>query len=121
MAFPARVPARETGVAPATGGAFILRKSSAAEVSERVERLIDRHHGGDTGLAARRLGISSELLAGLLSSDWRQFSLDALVAVIRTHGVTIDWLLGSTSGSWVEKTHSNHTWEPTHIEPETLS
>jgi hypothetical protein len=110
-----------TGVAVAEGGAFILRKSSAAEVSARVHRLIERHHGGDRALAARRLGISSELLGGLLSGDWRQFSLEALVAVIRTHGVTIDWLLGSTSGSWVEMTHSNRTREATNIEPETLS
>jgi hypothetical protein len=31
-----------------------------------------------------------------MSGDWRQFSLDALVAVIRTYDVSIDWLLGST-------------------------
>jgi hypothetical protein len=35
--------------------------------------------------------------------------------------VTIDWLLGSTSGSWAEMTHSNHAREATHTEPETLS
>jgi hypothetical protein len=90
-------------------------------VSTRVDRLIERHHGGDRALAARRFGISAELLGGLLSGDWRQFSLDALVAVIRTHGVTIDWLLGSTSGSWVETTHSDRARGATNIEPETLS
>jgi hypothetical protein len=111
----------ETGVATEEGGAFIFRKSSAAEVSARVDGLIERHHGGDRGLAARRLGITPELLGGLLSADWRQFSLDALVAVIRTHGVTIDWLLGSTSGSWAETTRSDRTWEAMNIEPETLS
>jgi hypothetical protein len=81
--------------------AFTLKKDSATAVSARVEGLIARHHGGDTALAARRLGIDPKLLAGILSGDWRQFSLDALVAVIRTHGVTIDWLLGSP-GSWQE-------------------
>lgn len=98
-----------------------MRRSSAAEVSARVDGLIARHHGGDKGLAARRLGIGSELLGGLLSGDWRQFSLDALVAVIRTHGVTIDWLLGSTSGSWEEMIPGNHVWESANIEPERLS
>jgi hypothetical protein len=68
-------------------------------VSARVDTLIVRYHNGDSALAARRLGIKPELLLGLLSGDWRQFSLDALVAVIRTHGVTIDWLLGSTTAS----------------------
>jgi hypothetical protein len=108
-------------VAAGKGGAFILRKSSAAEVSARVDRLIERHYGGDRALAARRLGISPELMGGLLSGDWRQFSLDALVAVIRTHGVTIDWLLGSASGSWMEATRSGRYWDATNIEPETLS
>jgi hypothetical protein len=105
----------------ASGRRFTLRKSSAAEVSARVEGLIERHHGGDSGLAARRFGISAELLRGLLSGDWRQFSLDALVAVIRTHGVTIDWLLGSTSESWMETTQRGRAREATNIEPETLS
>jgi hypothetical protein len=111
----------ETGLAAPKGGAFILRESSAADVSTRVDRLIERHHGGDRALAARRLGISAELLGGLLSGNWGQFSLAALVAVIRTHGVTIDWLLGPTSGSWVETTHSDRTRGATNIEPETLS
>ena len=98
-----------------------MRESSAAEVSARVDRLIERHHGGDRALAARRLGISAELLAGLLSADWRQFSLDALVAVIRTHGVTIDWLLGSPSGLWPDTMRSERASQATNIEPETLS
>jgi hypothetical protein len=79
-----------------------LRKSSAAEVSARVEGLI-------------------VLPCGLLSGDWRHFSLDALAAVIRIHGVTIDWLLGSASGSWAETTHRGRAWEATNIEPEALS
>jgi hypothetical protein len=90
-------------------------------VSARVEGLIARHHGGDTGLAARRLGIRPELMTGLLSGDWRQFSLDALVAVIRIHGVTIDWLLGSTPGSWEEAMPTRHVRQATHTEPERLS
>jgi hypothetical protein len=69
-------------------------------VSARIDGLIARHHGGDNALAARRLGIDPKLLAGILSGDWREFSLDALVAIIRTHGVTIDWLLGTAPGSW---------------------
>jgi hypothetical protein len=75
-----------------------MQRSSATDVSARVDGLIERFHGGDQRLAARRLGIDPKLLAGLLSGDWRHFSLDALAAVIRTHGVSIDWLLGSPGG-----------------------
>ena len=69
-------------------------------MSARIGGLVARHHGGDNALAARRLGIDPKLLAGILSGDWGQFSLDAFVAIIRTHGVTIDWLLGGAPGSW---------------------
>jgi hypothetical protein len=75
-----------------------LSRNAAFDVSARIDGLIERYHGGDHRLAARRLGIDPTLLAGLLSGDWRHFSLDAIAAVIRTHGVTIDWLLGSPSG-----------------------
>jgi hypothetical protein len=75
-----------------------LRTSSASDVSARVGGLIERFHGGDLRLAARRLGIDPKLLTGLLGGDWRQFSLDALAAVIRTHGVSVDWLLGAPGG-----------------------
>lgn len=90
-------------------------------MSARVDGLIVRYHGGDRGLAARRLGIKPELLTGLLSGDWRQFSLDALVAVIRAHGVTIDWLLGSAGGSWQDAVSSKPIWNVPNIEPERLS
>jgi hypothetical protein len=78
---------------------LILRESWGSKVSSRVDVLVVRYHNGDRGLAARRLGLKPELLTGLLSGDWSQFSLDAFAAVIRTHGVTIDWLLGSTGGT----------------------
>jgi hypothetical protein len=100
---------------------LILRQSSGSEVSARVDGLILRYHNGDRGLAARRLGIKPELLTGLLSGDWRQFSLDALVAVIRTHGVTIEWLLGSTGGAWEDVIPGRQLWNVPNIEPETLS
>jgi hypothetical protein len=98
-----------------------LRESSGAEVSARIDGLIVRFHNGDRGLAARRLGVEPELLTGLLSGDWRQFSLDALVAVIRTHGVTINWLLGSTGGVWEDVAPSGAAWYVQNIEPERLS
>jgi hypothetical protein len=100
---------------------LILREFSGDEVSARVDGLIARYHAGDRSLAARRLGIKPEHLTGLLSGDWRQFSLDALVAVIRAHGVTIDWLLGSSGGSWEEAAASRPTWNAQNIEPERLS
>ena len=100
---------------------MILRESSGAEVSSRVDGLIARYHDGDRELAARRLGIKPELLTGLLSGDWRQFTLDGLVAVIRGHGVSIDWLLGSTGGSWDEVVSKSVVWKASHIQPERLS
>jgi hypothetical protein len=99
----------------------MLRESSGAEVSSRVDGLIIRYHNGDRALAARRLGIKPELLTGLLSGDWRQFSLDGLVAVIRMHGVTIAWLLGSAGGAWEEVVPSEAIWHVSNIEPERLS
>ena len=99
---------------------MILRESSGSEVSSRVDGLIVRYHKGDRGLAARRLGIKLELLTGLLSGDWRQFSLDALAAVIRLHGVTIDWLLGSTGGARHEAVLSPEIWNVSNIETERL-
>jgi hypothetical protein len=59
-----------------------------------VQILIVRHHGGDTGAAARRIGIEPERLTGLLSGDWGRFTLDALAAVVRRHPVSIGWLVG---------------------------
>jgi hypothetical protein len=77
-------------------------EASAEAVSARIERLISRYHDSDRTVAARRLGIEPKILEGLLSGDWRRFSLDGLIAVIRTHRVTVDWLVGSESGGWPE-------------------
>jgi hypothetical protein len=98
-----------------------LRTSSGPEVSARVRGLIERRDGGNRAIAAIRLGIKPDLLDGLLSGDWRQFSLDALVAVIRAHGVTIDWLLGSTGGSWQPPVQGSPAFSASNIEPEGLS
>jgi hypothetical protein len=100
---------------------FTLRQSSGTEVSARVGALIELYHGGDRGLAARHLGVKRELLDGLLSGDWRQFSLDALVAVISTHGVTIDWLLGSSGNAWEAASPGGPAMSASRIEPERLS
>ena len=66
----------------------------AWNVSERVDLLIERHHGGDRHAAAHALGIRPEALAGMLTGDWREFTLDALTALVLGHGVTVPWLLG---------------------------
>jgi hypothetical protein len=63
-------------------------------VSARVQTLIARHHAGDPAAAAAHIGIEPERLAGLLSGDWRLFTLDALAAVAWQHSVSITWLLG---------------------------
>lgn len=98
-----------------------MRTSSGADVSARVGALVQRYHGGDREIAAQRFGIKPELLDGLLTGDWRQFSLDALVAVIRTHGVTVDWLLGSTGGAWETAPAGRPAWNASNIEPEGIS
>ncbi|HEX3533100.1 MAG TPA: hypothetical protein VHT23_02695 [Gemmatimonadaceae bacterium] len=99
-----------------------MRQSSGTEVSARVRTLIERYHGADRGLAARHLGVKRELLDGLLTGDWRQFSLDALVAVIYTYGVTIDWLLGSSGSTWDAAAAGRPTMmSASKIEPERLS
>lgn len=71
----------------------------AAHLSARVAALIALHHGGDRRAAARRLGIAPDCLAGILSGDWRRFSLDALAALVRGYGIGVDWLLVSTADS----------------------
>jgi hypothetical protein len=68
----------------------------ATAVSARVATLIARHHDGDENAAAASLGIEATSLTGLLSGDWRRFSLDALAALVREHQVSVQWLLGST-------------------------
>jgi hypothetical protein len=69
-----------------------------------VQTLIARHHGGDPGAAARRIGIEPALLTELLSGDWGRFSLDALAAVVGRHPVSIEWLLGPPSVETVRRT-----------------
>jgi hypothetical protein len=67
----------------------------ASNVSARIEELIRRHDGGDRKAAARRLGLDAESVAGLLSGNWRRFSLDGLAAMVRCYGVTLDSLIAS--------------------------
>jgi hypothetical protein len=57
--------------------------------------LIKQNDGGDRDTAARRLGIAPDRLAGLLSGDWRRFSLDALAALVQGYSVTMDSLLAT--------------------------
>jgi len=71
----------------------------ASDVSARIAGLIERHHRGDRGAAAQRLGVNPKRLAGLLSGDWRQFSLDTLVALVVGYGVSPSWLLSAADGS----------------------
>jgi hypothetical protein len=73
-----------------------VRLIPASNVSARVEELIDRHEGGNLDTAARRLGIAPERLAGMLSGDWRRFSLDALAALVRGYSVSTDSLLATS-------------------------
>jgi hypothetical protein len=70
-----------------------VRAIPAGNVSARVEELIDRHDAGNRDSAARRLGITPDRLAGLLSGDWRKFSLEALAATVRGYGVSLEALV----------------------------
>lgn len=72
-----------------------MRFIPASNLSAQVEELIKRNDGGDRDTAARRLGIAPDRLAGLLSGDWRKFSLDALAALVRGYSVTMDSLLAT--------------------------
>lgn len=69
----------------------------ASNVSARVKALIACNDGGNRRAAARALGVDPECLAGLLSGDWRQFSLEALAALVRGYGVSPAWLLAPSS------------------------
>jgi hypothetical protein len=70
-----------------------MGRTCAARLSARIESLIDRQDGGDRMAAARRLGLRRERLEGLLSGDWRRFSLDGLTALVQGYGISVDWLL----------------------------
>jgi hypothetical protein len=70
-----------------------MRRTCAARLSARIESLIDRQDGGDRIAAARRVGLGRERLEGLLSGDWRRFSLDGLTALVQGYGISVDWLL----------------------------
>lgn len=76
-----------------------MRLIPAANVSARVEELIERHDGGDRDTAARRLGIAPDRLTGLHSGDWRRFSLDALAALLQGYSVSMDALLAAPAAS----------------------
>jgi hypothetical protein len=66
-------------------------------MSIRIDALVERYDGGDRSEAARRLGIEPEHLAGLLSGDWRRFTLDALAALVRGYSVSLNWLLAPSA------------------------
>ena len=70
----------------------------ASAVSTRVKALIARHHDGNRFAAARSLGVQPEQLSGLLSGDWRRFSLDALAALVHGYDVNVVWLLAPAGG-----------------------
>ena len=65
---------------------------SAGSLSARIKWLIETHDGGDTEPAGRRLGIGPDRLDGLLSGDWRRFSLEALARVVQGYRISIDEL-----------------------------
>src|SRR3954467_7993010 len=65
----------------APGGA--MHVISAGKLSARIEGLIESYDGGDRETAGRRLGIAPDRLDGLLSGDWRRFSLEALAQLVQ--------------------------------------
>lgn len=83
----------------------------ASNVSARVEELIERHDGGDRATAAQRLGIAPDGLAGLLSGDWRRFSLDALATLVQGYRVSLDSLLAEPVPTPVSSTTTTSEME----------
>jgi hypothetical protein len=86
----------------------------ASNVSARVEELIEQHDGGDRDTAARRLGIAPDRLAGLLSGDWRRFSLEALAAAVRGYSVSLEALLAPAADgvrSFTPTLEQEGTWQ----------
>jgi hypothetical protein len=71
-------------------------ETPASIVSARVHLLIARHHAGDCHAAAAQLGIEFATLAGMLASDWRQFSLGAIAVIVRAYDVSPAWLLAAS-------------------------
>jgi hypothetical protein len=65
---------------------------SADKISAHIALLIESHDGGDRKTAGRRLGIAPDRLDGLLSGDWKRFSLEGLAQVVQGYGVSIDEL-----------------------------
>jgi hypothetical protein len=76
-----------------------VSETPASNLSARVYALIAHHHAGDRSAAAEQLGIEPDTLAGLLTGDWRQFSLAALAVIVRAYDVSPAWLLAATSGA----------------------
>jgi hypothetical protein len=76
-----------------------VNETPASNLSARVHALIAHHHAGDPHVAAQKLGIEPDMLAGLLTGDWRQFSLAALAVIVRAYDVSPAWLLAATSGA----------------------
>jgi hypothetical protein len=75
-----------------------MKSTTAADVSARVASLIERHHRGNRRDAAEQLHIAPETLAGLLSGDWRRFTLDGLATILCRYRVSVQWLLASPVG-----------------------
>jgi hypothetical protein len=74
-------------------------ETPASNLSARIHALIAHHHAGDPHAAAQQLGLEPDTLAGLLTGDWRQFSLAALAVIVRAYDVTPAWLLAATTGA----------------------
>jgi hypothetical protein len=74
-------------------------ETPASNLSARVHALIAHHHAGDRRAAAQQLGIEPDTLAGLLTGDWRRFSLTALAALVQAYDVSPAWLLAAASGA----------------------
>jgi hypothetical protein len=81
-------------------------ETPASNLSARIHALIAHHHAGDSDAAAQQLGLEPDTLAGLLTGDWRQFSLAALAVIVRAYDVSPAWLLAATTGADISPAHS---------------
>jgi hypothetical protein len=83
-------------------------ETPASILSERVHELIAYHHAGDWQAAVEQLGIAPDVLAGLLTSDWRRFSLGALAMIVQSYEVSPAWLLSATAGADASPSRATH-------------
>ena len=75
-----------------------MRAYDPKEIAARIQKLVEREDDGDIDAAARRLGLSRQVLAELVESAPCDRNLGAIAAVVRGYEVDAIWLLTGGDG-----------------------